>query len=229
MRQLSTFFLLIICFFFSFKPAHSVVVGKIEYPLSIDYTKLSENEISQKALNYYNLAKKNSTNEVEIRALCNAFGAFLTPYTTYADNCGDIYTISMSPSHFCDHLRAAKDFDRLITKMIEKEKQNERILFEKSGKIITDRAHKALGSLLFATMLEESELLSLISYIRLCIATEADKEKLPKVSVGALNFLLAHGLNFSVASSLQGFNSQADIDEGRAEIVKRILSSDKNP
>ena len=65
MRQLSIIFLLVLIWFcIGINPAFSVVVGKIEYPLSIDYDKLSEQEIANKALNYYNLAKKNSTNEI---------------------------------------------------------------------------------------------------------------------------------------------------------------------
>ncbi len=65
MRQLSKFFLLIlICFISMHLPAYSAYRGGINYSLPLDYSKLSETELAEKAREYYFNALQISDNSI---------------------------------------------------------------------------------------------------------------------------------------------------------------------
>ena len=72
MRQLIKFLLTIflICII---TPAYSAIKGGLEYQIPIDYSKLSENELEEKAGLYYNLAIKTGSLNDEMTAALNLY------------------------------------------------------------------------------------------------------------------------------------------------------------
>lgn len=64
MRQPSILILILAVILNCLTPAYSAVSGKIEYSIPIDYTKLSEQELEDKAKDYFFLAMKVKDNKV---------------------------------------------------------------------------------------------------------------------------------------------------------------------
>lgn len=64
MRQLTVIFILFLTLVSLNIPADCAVSGKVEYQIPIDYTKLSETELADKAGKYYNSAIKTSAGKV---------------------------------------------------------------------------------------------------------------------------------------------------------------------
>lgn len=160
-----------------------------------------------------------------IRLFCAESGARLEPAFTYPDNCGDLYTLSYSPSYLCDEGEAAEGFSSLIESIVDRESALERMIFSDSGKIIVDKAWRAYGEMLYARRLSEYDMLSLLSSIRFALCASDADAQLPPISATDMNFLLGEGLNASCALSRQNCTSEEECQEARAEIVSKLLCS----
>ncbi len=158
-----------------------------------------------------------------IRLLCAESGSRLEPAFTYPDNCGDLYTLSYSPSYLCDEVAAAEGFSSLTESIVERESELERMIFSDSGKIIIDKAWRAYGQMLYARRLSEHDMLSLFSSIRFALCASDADAKLPPISTKDMNLLLGEGLNASCAFNRQSCASEEDCQEARAEFVSKLL------
>ena len=165
-----------------------------------------------------------STQEIDsVRILCAESGGRLDPAFTYTDNCGDLYTLSYSPSHLCDESAAADGFSSLAECIIDREYELERMIFTDSGKIIIDKAWRAYGQMLYARRLAEDEMLTLLSSVRFALAVADGDAKLPPLTVKDMNLMLGEGLNASCAMTRQSCASEDDCQEARAEFVSKLL------
>ena len=158
-----------------------------------------------------------------LRALCADGGALLEPAFIYPDNCGDLYSLSLSPSHLSNENTAAESFSALAEGIIDRENSIERMIFEENAKILIDNAWRAYAQLLYARRLDERDLLSLSSSVRFALCAAGDNAKLPPVGVKDLNYLLGEGLNASVALSRPGIGNDDEIAEARAETVSKLI------
>lgn len=158
-----------------------------------------------------------------IRQLCSSHGAFICSLSQSSDTPCDLFTVTYTPHRLCDHRSDARGFEMLLDSLISREKLLEEQLFSSSANQLCDKALRALGTMLYAARLEEDELLSFTSSIRLCLAN--GDGKLP-MSLISLNRILAEGLNCSVADENPSASSQDDLDVLRASTVKAILSAD---
>lgn len=158
-----------------------------------------------------------------VRLLCAESGGRLEPAFTYPDNCGDLYTLSYSPSHLCDESAAAEGFSSLAESIVDRESELERMIFANSGKIIIDKAWRAYGQLLYARRLAEHEMLSLLSSVRFALAAADGDAKLPPFTVKDMNLILGEGLNASCALTRQTCASEEECQEARAEFVSKLL------
>jgi protein arginine kinase len=136
----------------------------------------------------------------------------------------DLFLITYSPHLLCDENASAESFSAFIDSIIEREKELEAIILEERGKTISDRAWKAYGSLRYARLLEESEMLELSSHIRLALLL-TDGEGLPPVTATTLNRLLGEHLNASTLLSHKSCRSEGDLCRARAEAISAFLSS----
>lgn len=168
-------------------------------------------------------AAKTSGEIASLRASCADGGASLEPAFIYPDNCGDLYRLSLSPSHLSDENTAAESFSAIIEGIIEREISIERMIFEESAKIIIDNAWRAFAQLLYARRLDERDLLSLSSSVRFAICAASGNAKLPPLEVKELNYLLGEGLNASIALTRPNITSEDEIAEARAEIVSKLV------
>ena len=118
--------------------------------------------------------------------------------------------------------RAAEGFSALIEAIIDRETTLEGIIAEGNGRIIVDRAWRAYGQMLYARLLDESDLLTLSSALRFSLAATEGKAKLPPVTVKELNLILGECLNASITAT-SGCNSDEEIATSRAEIVSKMI------
>ena len=154
--------------------------------------------------------------------ICRRAAADLKPLFTYPE--GDLFTLSYSPSHLQDEEAAAEGFDALASKIIDEERERERIIFAERSKIIIDRAWRAYGTMLYAQRLGEKELLSLSRDIRLALSVTDSEGKLPPVGVRELNLMLGECLDASVIVKKGACASQEECDTARTAIVADIMS-----
>lgn len=153
-----------------------------------------------------------------------AYGATLSPFLAKYDNAGDLYVLSYIPSLALDEKKAISDFSALINLLVSSEISCEGIVFSNKSTIISDRAWRALGTLATARMIDEDELLSLISRIRLAIALPACRDGAPKCPISLLNTLTCEGLNGAVAASLgSSCHSLDDCRVGRADGARKYI------
>ncbi len=154
-----------------------------------------------------------------------AYGATLSPFLAKYDNAGDLYVLSYIPSPALDEKKAISDFSLLINSLIESEINCERIVFANKSTIICDRAWRALGTLATARMIDEDELLSLISRIRLSLALPNCRDGAPQCQISLLNTLTCEGLNGSVAASVgANCHSLDDCRAGRAIEARKYIT-----
>jgi len=153
----------------------------------------------------------------------HAIGMSLSPMFAEEDNPGDIYILSYSPHYLCDEGAAAEHFAQTVLSISENEKTRICMTAKDNDKNIFTTALKALGILTYSDVLSESEMLSLLSDIRLCVCTAQNKtDALPGIQT--LNYLVAEGLNCSViVSSKEGCASQTDCDRARAKLVSSYI------
>ena len=156
----------------------------------------------------------------EIRNLTDAFGASISPFFSRYDNAGDIYTITYRPPFLCNECEEVTAFSRFIDKLVEKEKVHGRIIFSTKSTLIIDKAYRALGTLASARMIDEEEMASLLSKIRLALCLEDTNHDAPISDVSFINTLFSESLNASVISNAGGACSS--FDECRALRAKRI-------
>ena len=143
---------------------------------------------------------RHGTRLQEIKRKAESFGAVFSPFMSRYDNAGDIYVIEYRPAFRSDENHAVAIFSELIAAIIDDERRNERIIFSNKSTIIIDRAYRALGTLAYAKMIDEEEMLSLLSRIRLALSLEETKKNAPQISIALINSLVAEGLNNSVLS-----------------------------
>lgn len=159
----------------------------------------------------------------EIKALAFANQTSISPFYRDRENSGDMYVVTHSPSHLSDRFHAASGFDILISDIVEKEKTAEGIFFAENGKLIIEKAYRAYGTLMYARQISEEEMLSLISSIRLCLATAP--ESFSHLSANTVNLILSECMNFSVMSSYPECGSYEELDESRALLIRKILDN----
>ena len=156
----------------------------------------------------------------DLRRRCAELGASLEP--AFIHRGGNLYFISHTPSHLCNETHAAEGFSALIEAIIDRETTLEGIIAEGNGRIIVDRAWRAYGQMLYARLLDESDLLTLSSALRFSLAATEGKAKLPPVTVKELNLMLGECLNASITAT-SGCNSDEEIATSRAEIVSKMI------
>ena len=146
----------------------------------------------------------------------------MSPAFNYKDG-AHVYVLTCRPPRSIDENAAALSFDALVSKIIEEENSLQRIIFSERSRIITDKAWRAFGTLLYARRLNEFDLLSLTSDIRFALSATEDHSKLPPVKVTHLNLLLGECLNASIASRRGASPTEEEIEKERAEIVSGII------
>ena len=156
----------------------------------------------------------------EIRNLTDAFGASISPFFSRYDNAGDIYVVTYRPPFACNELDEVTAFSRFIDRLVEKERVQARIIFASKSTLIIDKAYRALGTLASARMIDEEEMASLLSRIRLALCLDDTNHDAPINDVSFINTLFSESLNASVISGAGGVCSS--FDECRALRAKRI-------
>jgi len=158
-----------------------------------------------------------------VRETCGSVGARLRQAFSHKDNAGHLYKLSYIPKHSADEEKEVALFSSLVEKIIDCEKDLERIIFSGQNKIITDRAMRAVGILSYATLISEEELLSLLSDIRLSLALGAELDGV-KIDCIKLGEILAECLNASViAGSSLPCTDLEECNALRAGRIKEIL------
>ena len=147
----------------------------------------------------------------------------LAPMMSNESNSGDVYILNYSPHFLSDENSASAHFAQNVARLVKNEEVILSTLFKDKKQIMYDKARRALGILLYADTLSESEMLSLVSDIRLyhtlnkCAACD-----LPRIS--DLNYICAEGLNCSILlSSKEKCASVEDCDRARAALLKKYL------
>ncbi len=150
-------------------------------------------------------------------------GMSLTPMLASKENSGDLYILTYSPHYLCDEESAAEFFKEAILQITEGERSKLCIITKNKEKTIHQRARRALGELLYSDVLNEAEMLTLLSEIRLCrCVCDKDADDLPNITT--VNYLCAEGLNYSViASSKEKCNSEEELCRARAILVKGYI------
>ena len=140
----------------------------------------------------------------EIRGQADAFGASFSPFFSRYDNAGDIYVLTYRPTFPCNEDDEVTSFTQFIDRLIEKEKVQTRIIFATKSTLIIDRAYRALGTLASAKMIDEEEMASLTSKLRLALCLDEIKKGAPISDIPFLNTLFSESLNASVISNAGG-------------------------
>ena len=150
-------------------------------------------------------------------------GISLYPMLAGQENAGDLYVMSYIPHYLSDEGAATRHFNDTLLSLVEKEKARLGIISKDNDKNIFDAARRALGTLLYCASLSESEMLSLISEIRLYLCTaEVTEGALP--SLQTLNYLSCEGLSASViASAKEKCTTEADLERARAAFVSSYI------
>ena len=154
-------------------------------------------------------------------------GMSLCPMMGDRENSGDIYILSYIPHHLADEDSAVAHFADTVQSIVEKEKARLGMIFKNRDKTIFESARRALGALIYSCELSESEMLSLLSDIRLAICTrDSVGDALPRV--GTLNYLSCEGLSASVMlSSKEKCSSIEECDRARAALVRGYIEHKK--
>lgn len=164
----------------------------------------------------------------ELCLMADSFGATLLPFLSDARNHGDIFILSYTLPLGADEKFEAERFDSLIGKIVEREGESERIIFDKERIINTERAARALGELNFARRLCEDELLYDLSAIRLALLLYPEDATELEIAAHTLDKLLASCLS---CSTLEGAGVEVkdigECDGLRASLVRRILAESK--
>ena len=162
--------------------------------------------------------------ELSQRILSNSLTSMsLAPMMSDGSNIGDVYVLTYSPHFLSDENTAAAHFTHSVQRLIKNEEAMLSALFKDKKHSIYDKARRALGILLYADTLSESEMLSLISDIRLYHSlNKCATCALPVIN--DLNYLCAEGLNSSILlSSKEKCASIEDCDRARATLIKKYL------
>ena len=145
-------------------------------------------------------AAKHGTRYADMQREAAAYGATISPFLAKYDNAGDLYVLSYLCPRSLDEKKAILDISMLVNLLIDGEIHLERALFGSKSAMVSDRAWRALGLLATAKSIDEDELLSLLSRIRLSLALDSARIDAPPSSISLLNTLLCEGLSGSVAS-----------------------------
>ena len=142
------------------------------------------------------------TGQIErFRLLCRGAGVELAPFYLEGHGMGDLFTASTKASFFLRESEGRARFEAICEKLVQNEKSTERMIFKDKSKLIIDKAWRAYGVLRYARRMDEAEMLSLLSDIRLALTVVEKTEDLPPVTLVLLNSLLADGLNASVITA----------------------------
>ena len=159
---------------------------------------------------------------VSLFASLSSIGMSLSPMFCGKDE-SDLYILSYCPHPLCNEESAVKHFGDTVISIIEEEKRRLGMILKNSDKTIFESARRALGILTYCTSLTQSEMMRLLSDIRLCLCSfEGATDALP--SIQTLNYLSAEGLDASVtASSKEKCRSLADADRARAILASSYI------
>lgn len=131
---------------------------------------------------------------------------------------GNVYQISNQITLGMDEDEIIQKFSSVAYKIIEQERTLQNNIYASSGVKLQDKIMRSYGNLKYAKLLSNSELLVLLSDMRLgvsCGVVDIDPVTINKISVLALP---AH-----IASMFDGEPSQQDIDEKRASFVQEFI------
>ena len=162
------------------------------------------------------------------RNSCRELNIGMAPFSLYQQNPGNIYLISQTISANVSETDERQHFDKICQRIVQNEKNCARMIFKNKSKLIIDKAWRAFGTLRYAKQLGEIEFLSLLSDLRLALSLTDDKSLLPPISFITLNYLLAEGLNASVALTIPaGERSEENCLTARADLVSEQIRSAK--
>jgi len=161
----------------------------------------------------------------EVERISGQIGATIMPMYSNHGNAGDVYLLNFKPSHRVGEADAALFFDKILEQVIQHEKALERIVYADELYSLSDRAWRALGILTHAREMEESELLSLISNIRLAALLCPDDAP-HQFTATIADMLSAECLNSTVALTAEKeCTSLSDCNRLRCQRIRGIISS----
>jgi len=161
----------------------------------------------------------------EVRRQLLSRGAVLSPMFHHRELAGDLYVLSYVPPYLVCEESATLHFDAIVGELAAREEKNERMLFPDAEDKLSDCAMRAMGILKYATKMSESEMLCLLSDVRLAASLCSDRS-IPLPSMTDLNFLSVEGLSCSLMSgSAQKCATAEELDAARAAFLKKYISA----
>ncbi len=164
----------------------------------------------------------------KIPSLCHSLSDLgISLYPLFSQSVGgDIYVMTYSPPMSVGEEESVSRFEKLMLDIITLEK--EELKSYSADKIfnIAERGSRAMGALAYSNSLTESQLISLISEIRLCLSARCDIKLVKSVSPSSLNSIMFESLSFSIlSSSRERITNRAELDCERAAQVRRLINS----
>ncbi|MDP8258777.1 MAG: protein arginine kinase [Candidatus Aadella gelida] len=137
---------------------------------------------------------------------------------------GDFFQISNQVALGHSEMDILDNLERIIKKIITREKETRKNLMQKSKKEISDRIFRSYGTLKSARIITSSETIKLLSAIRL----GADLGLIDKIDTDRINEVLL----LSQPAHLQKSNGKSippyERDIKRADLIRKILGVDEN-
>lgn len=143
----------------------------------------------------------------------------------YQNNClGYLYELEYYPDANISESSAISYFENTIKAIVQTEKENEKQIYRSQTEIF-DRASRACAIFDYSQSISESELLTLLSDLRLFLAINRDNSLRHKIDINFINCLLVEGVNNSLAVSLQKLSDNIyDYDIERAKFINTYLA-----
>lgn len=137
---------------------------------------------------------------------------------------GNLYQISNQVTLGITEESTIAKINDAVKQITESEEKARKSITGESAERLTDRIRRSLGTLLYAYRLSSSEMMKLLSDVRLGISLGKVKE----VTYGQINRLLAEGMPATLTlSAKKQPKTDAERDVLRAETVQKILSEKK--
>ena len=147
----------------------------------------------------------------------------LSPMIQEGSNCGDVYILSYIPHYLSDENDAAAHFTNTVSRLVKKEETILNALYKDKTQNIYDKARRALGILLYSESIDENEMLTLLSDVRLYHSIgKFERSALPEIN--DLNYLFIEGLNYStILTTGEKCGSMDDCNRARSAFIKKYL------